>query len=365
MKHTIMKKFLTLFVCLFLVSLYTTVSAQQKFFVWKDGGIRNIIYSEEIDSVSFSVGPWLFDILTPEASAVTTQSFTVIPKVTLSKNIKYIQEYYQCGVCYSQSNHMPTIEDICLATRYYEENVCVTAEKLIPNTTYYYRTYVKFLDDVYYGNVMSVTTLKGDRPEPKIINEHSFVDLGLPSGLLWADRNIGASSALVDGGDYFAWGETEPKETYSKANYKWWNGSFTKYNSFDHKLILESEDDAATVNWGKECRTPSIAEFRELVNYCTWQWLQSDNFGPIYRVFGPNGNYIDLYCNGYKTNDGSIALRGGGYYMANSICENTLNDNKLDYTTTNYLFLNSGLDVSTYGMGGRILGVSVRPVANK
>ena len=249
-------------------------------------------------------------------------------------------------------------------TRYYEENVSVTAEKLIPNTTYYYRTYVKFLDNVYYGDVMSVTTLEGDRPEPKIINEHSFVDLGLPSGLLWADINVGASRPL-NGGDYFAWGETEPKETYSEANYKWWNGSFTKYNSFDHKLILEAEDDAATVNWGKECRTPSIADFRELVKVCTWEWLYSDNFPrPIYRVFGPNGNYIDLYCNGFCT-DEYIAFHTMGYYMTNSICENTLNNNKLDYTTTNYLFLNGGHEVSTYGMADRIGGFSVRPVANK
>lgn len=198
------------------------------------------------------------------------------------------------------------------------------------------------MDDVYYGNVVSVTTLEGDRPEQEIIYEHSFIDLGLPSGLLWADRNVGASSPL-DGGDYFAWGETEPKETYSEANYKWWNGSFTKYNSFDQKLILESEDDAATVNWGKECRTPSIADFRELVNYCTWEWLYSDNFGPIYRVFGPNGNYIYLYCNGWRT-DNTIAFDAMGYYMANSICENKLNNNKLDYTTTNFLFLNGGIE---------------------
>ena len=106
------------------------------------------------------------------------------------------------------------------------------------------------MDDVYYGEVMSVTTLNGDRPDAIVINEHAFIDLGLPSGLLWADRNVGASSPL-NGGDYFAWGETEPKETYSEANYKWWNGSFSKYNSFDHKydknkLCLE------LTSWHKE-----------------------------------------------------------------------------------------------------------------
>ena len=119
------------------------------------------------------------------------------------------------------------------------------------------------------------------------------------------------------------------------------------------------------IRCGKECRTPSIADFRELVKVCTWEWLYSDNFPrPIYRVFGPNGNYIDLYCNGWRKDEG-IAFYAMGYYMANSICENKLNDNKLDYTTTNYLFLNGGIEVSTYGMGTRIGGTSVRPVANR
>lgn len=359
-----MKKFLSFLVCSFLISLYTTVSAQQKIFVWQDGVICNVFNSEQIDSISFSVGPWMFDITTPEATAVTTQSFTVTPKVSPGKGIKYLREY-MCGICYSKSNNVPTIKDACLQGSQFGDGIALCAKKLIPNTTYFYRTYVKFLDDVYYGEVMSVTTLNGDRPDAIVINEHAFIDLGLPSGLLWADRNVGASSPL-NGGDYFAWGETEPKETYSEANYKWWNGSFSKYNSFDHKLILEAEDDAASVNWGKECRTPSIADFRELVKVCTWEWLYSDNFGkPIYRVFGPNGNYIDLCCYGWKTDNGTTAGYIMGYYMANSICKNKLNDNKLDYTTTNYLFLNGGIDVSTYGMADRIGGISVRPVANK
>lgn len=350
-----MKKFLTLFVCLFLVSLYMTVSAQQKIFVWKDGGIRNIINSEEIDSVSFSVGPWMFDITTPEATAVTTQSFTVSPKVSPGGGVKYLREYV-CGICYSKSNNVPTIDDACLQGSLFGDGIEFCAKKLIPNTTYFYRTYVKFLDDVYYGEVMSVTTLKGDCPDATVINEHAFIDLGLPSGLLWADRNVGASS-FYDGGEHFAWGETEPKETYNEANYKWWsNGSLTKYNSYDGKFSLEADDDAATVNWGKECCTPSVADFRELIDHCTWVWLQSDYYGPVYRVFGPNGNYIELYCNGFK-NESYIAI-GIGYYMANSLCDNQL--------YTKYLFINGGMEnPAVIGQSGRVAGLSVRPVAKK
>ena len=65
------------------------------------------------------------------------------------------------------------------------------------------------------------------------INGHEYVDLGLPSGLLWATCNVGATKP-EERGDYFAWGETTPKETYSWDNYKWCKGTgttFTKYCS--------------------------------------------------------------------------------------------------------------------------------------
>lgn len=96
-------------------------------------------------------------------------------------------------------------------------------------------------------------------------DEHEYIDLGLPSGTLWATMNIGASSP-EDYGDYFAWGETAPKDVYDWSTYKWCNGSsntLTKYcfnssygnNGFvDNLTELDPEDDAATVNWGQDWR---------------------------------------------------------------------------------------------------------------
>lgn len=64
-----------------------------------------------------------------------------------------------------------------------------------------------------------------------LIDGHKFVDLGLPSGLLWADRNVGASVTSAYG-DYFAWGETNPKTEYSRYTYKYGSNykNYTKYN---------------------------------------------------------------------------------------------------------------------------------------
>lgn len=97
-----------------------------------------------------------------------------------------------------------------------------------------------------------------------------YVDLGLPSGNLWAKCNLGASSPEAYG-DYYAWGEVEPKQEYTKSNYKWYkegapSQGFTKYNNEDGKLTLEDEDDAVIQKLGNGWRTPTLADFRELTN---------------------------------------------------------------------------------------------------
>ena len=97
-----------------------------------------------------------------------------------------------------------------------------------------------------------------------------YVDLGLPSGNLWAKCNLGASAPEAYG-DYYAWGEVEPKQVYTNSNHKWYKEGapslgFTKYNNEDGKLSLEDEDDAVIQKLGNGWRTPTLADFRELTN---------------------------------------------------------------------------------------------------
>ena len=105
-------------------------------------------------------------------------------------------------------------------------------------------------------------------------NGHEYVDLGLPSRIKWATCNVGATTP-EEYGDYFAWGETEPKDNYDWSTYKWCNESnatMTKYctdssyGTVDNKTVLELEDDAAYVNWGGNWRMPTKAELDELTN---------------------------------------------------------------------------------------------------
>ena len=179
---------------------------------------------------------------------------------------------------------------------------------------------------------------------------YKYVDLGLPSGTLWADRNVGADSP-EDYGDYFAWGETEPKSTYNWSTYKWCQGSndtMTKYctksnyGTVDNKTVLDLEDDAAYVNMGKDWRMPSETQMSELKSKCTWTWT-TQNGTNGYKVTGPNGNSIFLPAAGY-CDDGSLRDAGSnGVYWSASLSESypglawyLLFDSSIHYTYDDY-----------------------------
>lgn len=122
------------------------------------------------------------------------------------------------------------------------------------------------------------------------INGYEYVDLGLPSGTLWASYDIGAQE--VGGfGDLFMWGETVPKDSkteWSDDDHKHIsNENYVKYCERDKKLVLDPEDDAATSLWGNEWKIPSYTDWRELMKYCELK-LKGESI-----VFvGPNGNEL-------------------------------------------------------------------------
>lgn len=130
-----------------------------------------------------------------------------------------------------------------------------------------------------------------DKPYIPNANGHEYVDLGLPSGTLWATMNVGATSA-VDYGYYFCWGETTPRTTtYKVSDYKLYEGEsldcnhfdinifaegIKKYSEKDKKTVLEYEDDAAHANWGGDWRMPTLKELEELVMNCIIDYIQKN-----------------------------------------------------------------------------------------
>ena len=163
-------------------------------------------------------------------------------------------------------------------------------------------------------------------------NGHAYVDLGLPTGTLWATCNVGATTP--EGyGNYYAWGETTTKSTYNWSTYRYCNGSsttLTKYcnsssygnNGFtDNLTTLQLSDDAASANWGGDWRMPTEAEWVELMNNTTVTWTTQN--GVYGRKFtASNGNSLFLPAAGYR-GDGSLYDAGSrGLYWSSSLCTN-------------------------------------------
>ena len=177
-------------------------------------------------------------------------------------------------------------------------------------------------------NINDVTSLISYllNAQSQVVDGHEWVDLGLPSGTLWATCNVGANSP-ENYGDYFAWGETEPKDNYDWSTYKWCNGSNTTltkyctnssygYNGFtDGKTELELEDDAAYVNWSSSWRTPTENQWNEITAYCSEQWFERNGVrGKL--ITGPNGNTLFLPAAGqYYWSQQSGMGSSGDYWV--------------------------------------------------
>ena len=207
-------------------------------------------------------------------------------------------------------------------------------------------------------------------PTPQPTDE--YVDLGL--SVKWATKNLGASKPS-DYGNYYTWGETEPKAEYTWATYKWMQTGqsdwkhITKYTIADgktegiwydaggnfvgdNKTTLEAADDAATRKLGSPWRMPTMIELQELIDHCTWTWTTQDGKNG-YEVKGTNGNSIFLPAAGYRGGSALYYAGSGGYFWSCS----------LD-AARSYCARNLGFDSGARGWyhNPRFYGFSVRPV---
>ena len=190
-----------------------------------------------------------------------------------------------------------------------------------------------------------------------------YVDLGLPSGTLWATCNVGADKP-EDYGDYFAWGETQTKDSYDESNYqygiyddgemlcymtKYCDDSGYGYNGYtDDLTTLEPSDDAATANWGTDWRMPTEAEWQELLDNTT-QRTTTQNGVRGTSFTASNGNTLFLPAAGYRNGSNLSGAGNYGYYWSSSLVQMESNCASRLYT-------------SSLGDGDRYFGLSVRAV---
>ena len=267
------------------------------------------------------------------------------------------------GVVYS-TEKTPTTDDNKITSNSGIGQFYITLENLQPHTTYYARAFASNSQGTAYGTEVSFTTSIITTDTSGIDNGHAYVDLGLPSGTLWATTNVGAATP-EQSGDYFAWGETQPKTIYNSSTYIFSDNSgktFYKYNTdaskgvIDNKTNLDSIDDAASVNWGSTWRTPTYVELSELNSNCIWVWTSVNGVKGQRVTSKKNGNSIFLPATGYMSGKTHSNYGMIGYYQSSSLRTHIADNAYYFYFRSSY--------VGTSSIG-RQHGLTVRPVLGK
>ena len=268
----------------------------------------------------------------------TESSSTTLPTVTTSTVSNTTSSTATCGgnvtndgnatvtargVCWSTS-HNPTVSNSHTTDGSGTGSFTSSITGLSQNTTYYVRAYATNSVGTAYGNEVSFTT-PGTQPVPD-----GWVDLGLPSGLLWATCNLGPEEYDC----YYSWGEWEFYDSYGSwdmytyGDYNYWTDTYTlyKYNTktiygtVDNKTVLEAMDDAATQWLGDDARIPTADEWVELLDNTTGEWTQQNGLNG-WKFTAANGNSLFLPAAGCRLNGNGMTSYGGtsGYYWSSSL----------------------------------------------
>ena len=188
-----------------------------------------------------------------------------------------------------------------------------------------------------------------------------YVDLGLPSGKKWSKKYLGAEN-VTDEGDYYAWGETSPKdiadftkEKYGLLDGAW--GDFRRYHGKDGWKLLMPYDDAATARLGNKWHIPTRTEIQELWDNCTAKEITLNGQPGIALVSKINNNYIFFRDNGYRSDD--------KWYYGTECVSWTADLSNLDVENAFYfsIYIDGGdIKAKTNWVAYRADGVNIRPI---
>lgn len=262
------------------------------------------------------------------------------------------------GICWSMSSN-PTIDGAHISSGSGLGTFNVNLDGLERNTKYYVRAYAENYYGVSYGSQVCFVTL--DPPPGGSYNGHDYVDLGLPSGTLWATCNVGSTEGY---GDYYAWGETQPKNAYTWSNYMYCNDDAfhltkyctnSEYGHVDHLTVLQAIDDAATVNWGSGWSTPTVDQWYELKGNTTCVFTNQNGMSGMLLI-SSNGNSIFLPAADYYSDNPPYWVGFQGHYHTSSL------NTSIPFDNWNVSFSYTGNSISVSSSGNRCSGKSVRPV---
>ena len=323
------------------------------------------------DYITYAVG------LIAEDAEVDGTIATLTLEGTIRGESKGKEFNFEYGMCYSSSNDSPIYSDGKTGKTYTGlllNPISITLPEKFKTPSlekgkYHYRGYFKDNDT---GNI-----IYSDNVGEFEIEEDRWVDLGLPSGILWAAYNVGATSPEEYGG-YYAWGETKEKSSYTFMNYD--HGYFGGYDSEGYAIISYNDIgrnisntiyDAAKANWDdedkddeedndrKSARMPTFKEMEELTEYCKFE-NKILNGTLTAKVTGPNGNSIYIPFASGKSDgfngEGEGVDDGAFIWSSEEMADNP-----------GYAYFLGYRDgyVDLYGICPREFGISVRAVKDK
>ena len=214
------------------------------------------------------------------------------------------------------------------------------------------KKFSEFIEEGMWGSALKRSNTGEERRENK--DNTQYIDLGLPSGTLWADRNIGATEPEEYGG-FYAWGETEPKSEYTWDNYKW-GEECTKYNKKNGKTILDPEDDVVYLKTKGEAYIPTIEQIQELLDNTTSKLKKINGIGGRLYKSTVNGNTIFIPFAGNCDGSSITGINLFSRYWSSSLYSS-------NHQIAHYLY--AIYDNSTIFVTDRYVGLSVRGVKDK
>lgn len=285
-------------------------------------------------------------VTTKSVGEITETTAQVVAQVTSDGGAEVTER----GVCWSTES-TPEITHNRIVEGAGVGEFTSNLSDLEPQTTYYVRAYATNEAGTSYGEELCFTT-----EVSCVVDGHEWVDLGL--SVKWATCNVGAN-APEEFGNYYAWGETEPKESYAPNSSPTYGLSYDELQEqgfIDENGTLAAAYDPATVNWSASWRTPTEEEMRELIDNCTWEWV-TVNEVEGFKVIGTNGNSIFFPSAGYYRGTTFMGSGKDGNYWTSTLYSGSGN-----YSANLYFLNYSGID--DHGISWNIwyCGEPVRPV---
>ena len=241
-----------------------------------------IIKGDGPERIYFNVVSSLPDYITMNTGnveTITPLSATLNTSFSGLENI--IGVAFKCGVCYSEDPN-PSINGLSQFTNSATSGTySFSIKELKPLTTYYYRAVVYYGGNYYYGDTFSFKT-------PFLETDFNYVDLGL--SVKWGTCNLGATST-EERGDYYAWGETETKSTFTKSTYQYYDSIADTYINIGSE-ISQTNYDAAKIKLGSRWKMPTYQETKELYDNCIWESATYQGVQGYLLTSKINGNYL-------------------------------------------------------------------------